>query len=79
MEKDPLDTNRLPRREQERCEWRATLTEDERRLAIELVYFGFQVCTESRSRHDAAIFRAPCSAAEVCNSCDAPAFCTSGI
>jgi hypothetical protein len=61
----------------ERCEWRASLAEDERGLAIQFVHFGLQIRTAGCRRHERGN---PPDAMQrllkVANSCDAPAFCT---
>jgi hypothetical protein len=73
VEKDAVDAV-VRDGEQERCEGRVLLVEDQRRLTIEFVYFDCQIRAASR-RHDergdlcGALQRCP----KVTNTCDAPA------
>jgi hypothetical protein len=64
--------------EQECCKWRASVVEDERRLAIQLVYLGLQIRVAGCGRDErgdppGALKRLP----KITNSSDAPALWTS--
>src|SRR5262249_23103382 len=73
VEKDAMDTV-ICDSEQERCEWRLLVVEDDRRLAIELVYFSLQVRAAGCRRNErgylpSALERRP----KVANAADTPA------
>jgi hypothetical protein len=78
MEEDAVDPIVFRDGQQERCERRASVIEHERRLAIELVYFGLEVRAAGRRRHERG--NSPGAMQwllKIANSCDAPALCTS--
>src|SRR5215510_3874868 len=73
VEKDAMDSV-ICDSEQERCEWRLLVVEDDRRLAIELVYFSLQVRAAGCRRNERGYLPSALERRlKVANAADTPA------